>query len=244
MQVTYYGHSCFSVKVGGKSLLFDPFIRPNQLAAHVDVPKLKPDYILISHGHWDHVADVLEIAKTSGAELVCNFEIGNWFASQGLKNITQMNAGGKKIYDWGTVKITSAIHSSSLPDNSYGGIAGGFIIESPEGNFYYSGDSALTMDMQLIGKYHKIDFAVLPIGDNFTMDIDDSIACAHMIKCSNIIGVHYDTFPAIEIDKKMAVVKYKEAGKELTLITIGNAVEMSVRADYPGGHTHSKNLVH
>src|ERR1700689_4962791 len=135
MKVTYFGHSCFSVEIGGKSLLFAPFIRPNQLASHIDGAGLKPDYILISHGHWDHVADVVEIAKNSDAELVCNFEVGTWFASQGLKNISQMNAGGKKTYDWGTVKITSAVHSSSLPDNGYGGLAGGFIIESEEGNF-------------------------------------------------------------------------------------------------------------
>ena len=179
MKVTYFGHSCFSVDIGDKVLLFDPFIRPNQLASHIDVASLKPDFILVSHAHWDHLADVLEIANNSGAELVCNFEIGDWFMGQGLTKVHQMNTGGKKKFDWGSAKITVAIHSSSLPDKSYGGTAGGFMIESNEGDFYYSGDTALTMDMELVGRYHKPDFAVLPIGDNFTMDVDDAITVSY-----------------------------------------------------------------
>jgi len=228
MKVTYFGHSCFSAEIGGKVLLFDPFIRPNALASHIDVASLRPDYILISHGHWDHMADVVEIAGNSNATLICNFEIGTWFGGQGVKNIVQMNIGGKQILEWGTVKLTSAVHSSSLPDNSYGGVAGGFQIDSEEGNFYYSGDTALTMDMELIGKYHHNDFAVLPVGDNFTMDINDALICADMIKCKRIIGVHYDTFPVIGIDKEAAVEKFVSAGKELILINIGASVDMEV----------------
>jgi len=233
MKVTYYGHSCFSVEIAGNHLLFDPFIRPNELAAHIDVSALRPDFIFISHAHWDHLADVVEIASNSKASIICNYEIGDWLMGQGIAKVNQMNTGGKKAFDWGRAKLTNAIHSSSLPDKSYGGTAAGFVIESEEGNFYYSGDTALTMDMELTGRHHELDFAVLPIGDNFTMDVDDAIACAKMIHCEHVIGVHYDTFPVIQINKNEAAAKFHAAGKELILIPIGESKEMTVSARNP-----------
>ncbi|MDO9184706.1 MAG: metal-dependent hydrolase [Bacteroidia bacterium] len=223
MNITYYGHSCFGVEVGGKHLLFDPFISPNELAKGVDVTTVKADYILISHGHDDHIADAISIASRTGAKVVCAFEIHTWLNKQGINNTHPMNIGGKWKFDFGNVKCVSAAHSSSLPDGTYGGSPMGFVIESTEGNFYFAGDTALTYDMKLIGIYRTINFAFLPIGDNYTMGVDNAIIAAEFIKCRQIIGMHYDTFEMIKIDKKEAVKKFMHAGNELILFDIGES---------------------
>ena len=221
MKVTYYGHASFSVEVGGKTLFFDPFISPNELASSVDVTQLKADYVLVSHGHGDHIADVETIVKQNDATLVSNFEIVSWFGEKGLEKSHPMNHGGQVKFDFGTVKYVNAIHSSTLPDGSSGGAPGGFVVRTEEGNFYFAGDTALTYDMKLIGEYEKIDFAILPIGDNFTMGIDDAVIAADFIQCNKIIGMHYDTFPYIVIDHDEAVKKFSAAGKDLFLLDIG-----------------------
>ena len=228
MKITYYGHSCFGVDINGKHLLFDPFITPNGLAKNVNVNAIKADYILISHGHEDHIADAIPIAKRTGAKIICSYEIYVWLNKQEVKNIHAMNIGGKIKYDFGNIKCVSAIHSSSLPDGTYGGNPMGFVIESNEGSFYYAGDTALTYDMKLIGEYRNIDFAFLPIGDNFTMGIDNAIIAAEFIKCDTIIGMHYDTFEAIKIDHAEAKNKFKRSGKDLTLLQIGETHLMGV----------------
>jgi L-ascorbate metabolism protein UlaG (beta-lactamase superfamily) len=227
MNLTYYGHSCFSVTIEGKKLLFDPFITPNDLAnAIIDVDTIKADYILASHGHVDHTADAVRIATQTGAKVICSFEIHTWLNKQGVANTHPMNTGGKWNFGVFTVKCTVAQHSSSLPDGSYGGNPLGFIIYSNEGNFYYSGDTALTMDMELIPKWAKLNFAVLPIGDNFTMDAADAAKCAKMIKCKTIVGVHYDTFGYIKIDHRAAEKTFSDAGAELKLVKIGDSIEI------------------
>ena len=226
MKIRFLGHACFEVVIKGKNILFDPFISPNEKAKHIDINTLKPDYILISHGHEDHVADVLNIAQSCNAKLVSNFEIISWFGNKGHENGHPMNHGGKWTFDFGSVKYVNAVHSSALPDGSYGGNPGGFVITSDEGNFYFAGDTALTYDMKLIGNTTKLDFAVLPIGDNFTMDVDDAIIAADFIKCDNILGVHYDTFGFIEINKSEAKEKFKKAGKTLHLLEIGETTEL------------------
>lgn len=226
MNITYYGHSCFSIEINGKHLLFDPFISANDLAKHINIQTIKADYILISHGHNDHVADVEAIAKRTGAKLICNWEIHNWFSNKGLTNIHPMNTGGKIKLDFGSIKCVAAQHSSSMPDGSYGGNPMGFVVESSEGNFYYSGDTALTYDMKLIGEYRSIDFAFLPIGDNFTMGVDNAIIASDFINCSRIVGMHYDTFEYIKIDKNEAVSKFQRSGKDLKLMTIGESINL------------------
>ncbi len=226
MKFIFYGHACFSVVVNGKHLLFDPFITPNEKANHINVAEIKADYIFISHGHEDHLADVESIAKRTGAKLISNFEIITWFGKKGIENTHPMNHGGSWDFDFGTVKYVNAIHSSSFPDGSYAGNPGGFIIASKEKTFYYSGDTALTMDMKLIGEYENLDFAVLPIGDNFTMGIKDAIIAADLIKCNKIIGIHYDTFGYIEINHEQAISEFKAKDKELTLLEIGETVEL------------------
>lgn len=221
MKITYYGHSCFAAQVANKTLLFDPFITGNELAKGVDVQKLPADYILISHGHSDHVGDAFAIAKRTGATIVSNFEITQWFGKQGLKQSQPLNHGGGHTFDFGRVKFVNAIHSSSLPDGTYAGNPGGFVIESSEGNFYYSGDTALTLDMKLIGESTRLRFAALCIGDNFTMDFQDAVRAADFVRCSDVLGLHYDTFPPIKMDHQAAMDRFKAAGKHLHLLQPG-----------------------
>lgn len=224
MNITYYGHSCFGVEIKGKHLLFDPFITPNELASHIDIGQVKADYILISHGHEDHIADAVMLAGKTGAKVICSWEVNVWLGKQGVNNIHPMNIGGKVKLDFGNVKCVAAVHSSGLPDGSYGGNPMGFVIESEEGNFYYAGDTALTYDMKLIGDYRKINFAFLPIGDNFTMGVDNAIIACDFIKCNDIIGMHYDTFGYIKINKTEAVEKFERTGKKLCLLEIGQTI--------------------
>ena len=227
MKLTYYGHSCFSVVIGGKTLLFDPFITYNELANNiVEVDSLPADYILVSHGHQDHIADCVRIATRTGAKVIGAWEVHEWLQKQGVSNTHPMNTGGKWNFGAFTVKCVVAQHSSGLPDGSYGGNPMGFIITSAEGNFYYSGDTALTLDMQLIPRWAKLNFAVLPIGDNFTMDAVDAAACAEMIQCKTIVGVHYDTFGFIKIDHAAAAKVFRDAGAELKLVPIGASAEI------------------
>ena len=224
MIITYLGHSCFTIEVNNSVLLFDPFISPNELASSIDIKKLMPDYILISHGHQDHIADAVSIAKQSGATIISNWEIVNWLSSQGVEKSHPMNIGGHWFFDFGKVKCVNAVHSSSMPDGSYGGNPMGFLLETKEGNIYYAGDTALTLDMKLIGDYKKIDIAFLPIGSNFTMGIDNAVIASDFIHCDKIIGMHYDTFGYIKIDQDEAFGKFAAAGKELLLLQIGNSI--------------------
>ena len=221
MKVTYYGHACFAVLVNGKALLFDPFITPNELAKNVDATRIAADYILISHGHEDHLADAAAIARRTGATIISNYEVTMWFAKQGVKKTHPLNHGGSFQFDFGRVKFVNAIHSSSLPDGSNGGNPGGFVVETPEGNFYYSGDTALTMDMKLIGESTPLKFAALCVGDNFTMGVEDAVKAADFVRCKEILGVHFDTFPPIQIDHAAAKEKFKSAGKTLHLLKPG-----------------------
>lgn len=225
MKFTYYGHSCFAVEISGKTVVFDPFIRPNELAVKIRFEDVKADYILVSHGHSDHVADCVDLAKQTNATVVGPFETVNWLHSQGVTDYHPVNHGGKWKFDFGTVKCTSAIHSSSMPDGSYGGNPIGYIVKA-EKNFYYSGDTALTMDMQLVPRWAKLDFAILPIGDNFTMDYEDAIIAAELIQCKNIVGVHYDTFGFIKIDHQKVNNAFKDAGLNLYLPAIGETIDL------------------
>jgi L-ascorbate metabolism protein UlaG (beta-lactamase superfamily) len=225
-EITYFGHSSFLVKIGDKKLVFDPFISPNNKAAQVEVSKIKADYVLLSHGHEDHVADAETITKESGATLISNYEIAVWFAEKGVEKYHPMNHGGSKVFDFGKVKYVNAIHSSTLPDGSPGGNPGGFVIKHNEGCFYYAGDTALTYDMKLIGEEFKIDFAFLPVGDNFTMGIDDAIKAADFVGTSKIIAMHFNTFPFIEIDLETSKKAALKAGKELILLNIGESITL------------------
>jgi L-ascorbate metabolism protein UlaG (beta-lactamase superfamily) len=226
MQLTYYGHSCFQVVIKGKKILFDPFITYNELAKDIQTDRIEADYIFLSHGHADHVADCVSIASRTGCQVVAAWEIHEWLQKNGITNTHPMNTGGKWQFDFGTVKCVVAQHSSGLPDGSYGGNPMGFLFITGEGNFYYSGDTALTMDMQLIPGWAKLDFSILPIGDNFTMDAADAIRCAVMTQSSKVLGVHYDTFGFIKIDKAKTKADFTAAGIELLLPAIGETIQL------------------
>lgn len=221
MKITFYGHACFGVEIDGISLLIDPFITPNELAKDIDINAIKADYILISHGHEDHVADALFLAKKNNSTIVSNFEIVSWFATQGHAQGHPMNIGGNKDFGDFSVKYVNAIHSSVLPDGTYGGNPGGFIVKTSEKSIYFAGDTALSYDMKFIGDYEQIDAAILPIGDNFTMGIEDACIASEFIQCKKIIGMHFNTFPYIEIDKDYAIDYFKERNRELILLEIG-----------------------
>lgn len=226
MKLTNYGHSCFAVQIKGKHILFDPFITPNALAASINVEEVRADYIFLSHAHEDHIADCIGIASRTGAKVVCSFEIHTWLNNQGINNTHPMNTGGKWKFEFGIVKCVVAQHSSGLPDGTYGGNPMGFIFSSDDGNFYYSGDTALTLDMQLVPRHAKIRFAVLPIGDNFTMGAEDAIEAAKLIECNRIVGVHYDTFGFIRINHEEAKKAFAQENLELLLPAIGETIDI------------------
>lgn len=227
MKITYYGHATFAVEVAGKKLLFDPFITPNELAKHIDINTIEANYVLVSHGHYDHIADAVEIAKRNNAAVVGNYEVAMWLNKNGVEKYHPMNHGGKWNFKFGSVKLVNAVHTSSFPDGSYAGNPAGFVVETAEGNFYYSGDTALTIDMQLIPMTSaKLDVALLNLGDNFTMGIDDAIIAAQFVKCNKVIGLHYDTFGYIKIDKEDAVKRFADKGIELIFLEIGGSIEI------------------
>ncbi len=225
MKITYLGHAGLAIKVAGKNLVVDPFISANQLAKNIDISSLKADYILVTHAHQDHILDVETIAKNTGAKVVSNFEIITYFEAKDIEG-HPMNHGGSWQFDFGRVTYTNAIHSSSFPDGSYGGQPGGFILETTEGNIYIAGDTALTYDMKIIPLQTKLNLAVLPIGDNFTMGYESACIAADFVKCNRVLGYHFDTFGYIEIDHQKAIDHFKESNKELVLLEIGSSLDI------------------
>ena len=225
MKIYYLGHGCIQIDTLGKTLLIDPFITPNPLASEVDIDQLNPDYILITHGHEDHVADAETIAKKSGADVISNFEIVSWYGQKGIDG-HPMNHGGQWQFDFGKVKMVNAVHSSVLPDGTYGGNPAGFVLSNAEGTIYIAGDTALHQDMKLIAEFFTLDMAILPIGDNFTMGIDEAVMAAQFVQTTKVLGMHYDTFPYIEINKVQAAESFKNKGIELTLLDIGSSISI------------------
>ncbi|MCM4174261.1 metal-dependent hydrolase [Arenibacter sp. TNZ] len=221
MQITFLGHASLLITTAGKRILVDPFISANEKATgKIDIKNLKPDYILVTHAHQDHILDVEEIGRMNNSTVVSNYEIATYYENKGLK-AHPMNHGGNWKFEFGTLKYVNAIHTSSFPDGSYGGQPGGFILSSEGKQVYIAGDTALTMDMKLIPMSFKLDLAVLPIGDNFTMGVDDAIKASDFIECPKIMGYHYDTFGYIVIDHKESIEKFSKLGKELILLDIG-----------------------
>lgn len=225
MKITFYGHASLGIEVGGKKLVVDPYISANPKAAHIDVNSLEADYILLTHGHGDHVLDAEPIARRTGATIICNAEMSDYYKKKGFAT-HPMNHGGSKTFDFGTVKYVVAIHSSTFPDGTYAGNPGGFVIEGEHKNIYIAGDTALTMDMKLIPMRTTLDLAILPIGSNFTMDVEDAIIASDFVECDKVLGYHYDTFGYIVIDKPEAIRRFFEKGKDLMLLEIGASIDL------------------
>lgn len=225
MRLTYYGHSCVGVNTAGHDLLFDPFILGNPLAGRIDVERIPATEILITHGHGDHVGDAAAIAQRTGATLLSNYEIATWFERQGVKPAVGLNIGGAVGVGPFRVKYTTALHSSQLPDGTYGGNPGGFVVTGPEGSFHHAGDTALTLDMQLL-KPFGLRFACLPIGDHFTMGVADAIEAAKLMGVNKVVGIHYNTFPPIAIDTEAAERAFQSAGIALLLPAIGETIDL------------------
>lgn len=225
MKITFYGHASLGIQIDDVNILVDPFISGNPNASNIDINTLEADYILVTHAHQDHILDVEVIAKRTNAVIISNYEIVTHYGNLELEG-HPMNHGGTWDFDFGTVKYVNAIHSSSFPDGTYGGQPGGFVIEGEHKNIYIAGDTALSFDMKLIPLQTKLDLAILPIGDNFTMGIDDAILASDFVECDKILGCHYDTFGYIEIDHEAAKRKFFEKDKDLMLLEIGESIEL------------------
>lgn len=226
MKITYLGHASLGIETGRKHFIIDPFISANELAKHININSLEADYILLTHAHQDHVLDVEAIAQRTGATIICNAEMSYYYGNKGLK-VIGMNTGGKADFDGISVKSTIAFHSSSFADGSYGGNPNGYVIESNGKRIYIAGDTSLTYEMKLIPEtIGKLDLAVFPIGDHFTMGIEDACLAADFVQCNRVLGYHFDTFPPIKIDHEKTKLHFGSKGKELILLEIGHSIEI------------------
>jgi len=225
LKITWYGHACFLIETDKAKLLVDPFLSGNPLSP-VQADEVETDYILVSHGHGDHLGDTLEIAKRTGATVISNFEIHNWIVNQGIEKVHPQHIGGGFDYPWGRVKLTIAQHGSSLPDGSYGGNPCGFLFYIQGKKIYHACDTGLFFDMKLIGE-EGIDLAILPIGDNFTMGPDDALRAVKLIEPEQVVPVHYDTFDVIKQDPySWAARVEKETSAKVTVMKPGDFLEL------------------
>lgn len=214
ISITWHGHSTFSLDINGTKVVVDPFFAGNNPSAKTAVDAVAADFILQTHGHGDHIADTVTLARRTGALVIANFEICNWIGAQGHDNVHAMNTGGGYNFPFGRVKMTAALHSSGLPDGSYGGDPGGYLVMADGKTVYISGDTALFSDMALIGRA-GIDLAILPVGDNFTMGPEDAVLALDYLKPKAVIPCHYNTWPPIAID----VAAWADSVKRETAVT-------------------------
>lgn len=227
MKISYHGHSVVKIETNGKTILIDPFINGNELTDLV-VAEQKPDAILLTHGHNDHVGDTVEIAKASGALVVAPNELANYLGWQGA-SVHPMHIGGAREFDFGKVKYTQAFHGSSyVTENNdiiYTGMPGGILFTAEGLTIYHAGDTALFGDMELIGKRHPIDVAFLPIGDNFTMGPEDAAYAVSLLKPKVVVPIHYDTFPPIKQDPQVFADLVE--GADVQILRAGEAVDLT-----------------
>ena len=221
MKYTFFGHACFRLDTGKEKLLFDPFLTGNSEAA-VSAERVKCDYILLSHAHADHFGDSIAIARRTGAKVVAIPEVIGLFPKT-VVNFQPMNLGGQYKADFGIVKMVVALHSAGVA----GGVPCGFIISFANGpTVYYSGDTALFSDMKLFGELYDIDYAILPIGDNYTMGPEDALKAAAFLKAKHVIPLHYNTWPVIAQDPFEFKEKAKSCGIDVILVKPGESIEL------------------
>ncbi len=225
ISITFHGHATFTVEASGVKLLIDPFFSGNP-AAIISADEAAADYILLTHGHGDHVADAIAIAKRTGATAIANFEIVTWLNNNGIDKAHAQHIGGGFNHPFGRVKLTPALHGSMLPDGSNGGMAGGFLLSIAGKNIYIAGDTALFSDMSLIGNA-GIDLAIIPIGDNFTMGTDDAIEAVKLLNPKQVVPCHYNTWPPIEQDGGAWAERVKaETNAEPILMAAEDSIEI------------------
>ncbi len=223
--VTFHGHSCFMVEGGGKRILIDPFLSDNPQAT-VRADDIACDFIIITHAHGDHFGDALAIAKRTGATIISNFEIHNYCVARGVKSAHPLHIGGAFDFPFGRVKLTIAHHGSSFPDGSYGGNPAGALLTVGGKKIYHTGDTALTLDMKLVGD-EGIDLAMLPIGGNFTMDVTDAVRAVEFIRPAVAIPMHYDTFDVIKADPQAFKRALAGKGTKCVILAPGESWELS-----------------
>jgi len=226
MELTFLGHAGFRLEYKEATAVIDPFVTGNPLNHDkVKLEDLKCDFVFVSHGHQDHILDALALAKQNDATIVSNFEIVNHFMAQGYEKVQYMNTGAVAEFPWGKTKAVNAIHTSSFPDGSYAGTPCGYVFESSQQTIYFAGDTALTYDMKLVAEAYKVDIALLPIGNTFTMGYEDAVIASEFVQAEKVIGMHFNPFPPISIDSDMAQAYFKSKGKELILMDIGEKLE-------------------
>jgi L-ascorbate metabolism protein UlaG (beta-lactamase superfamily) len=225
LKITWYSHACFLIETDTAIILIDPFITGNPLAP-VQADDIQADYILVSHGHGDHLGDTVSIAKRTGATVISNFEVQNWLVGQGVETVHPQHIGGGFDYPWGRVKLTIAQHGSALPDGTYGGNPCGFLIYAQGKKIYHACDTGLFYDMKLIGE-EGIDLAILPIGDNFTMGPEDALRAVKLIAPTRVVPIHYNTFDIIKQDPDAWAFRVKqETSAEVTVMKPGESIEI------------------
>ncbi len=221
----FLGQSCVEFDFNGTKVLLDPFVSFNPLAKGVDVQSLNPSYIFLSHGHQDHVADMATVQKNSGATVAAIVETAAWVRKQGVpeEKVIEFNFGGTLNLPFGKVKMVYALHTNSTPDGEYGGVPCGFVFFVGDKKIYFAGDTALTLEMKLLEDL-DLDWAFLPIGGHYTMDMYDAVKASKFINCKRVIGIHYDTFPPITIDKEEANRIFSVEGISLHLPNVGETM--------------------
>jgi L-ascorbate metabolism protein UlaG (beta-lactamase superfamily) len=200
MKINFIGHATFELVDGDNRILIDPFLAPNNPAAKVSGDDVEPTHILITHGHQDHLADAVAVAKRTGAPCIAITELAGWLGEQSIEDVTDPNLGGTVTTDWGSVKIVPAWHTSTTPDGTVIGTAAGLIVKIGGRTIYHLGDTCLFGDLKLIGTRHDIDVALVPIGGHYTMDREDAAYACELLGASTVIPCHYNTFPAIATD--------------------------------------------
>jgi L-ascorbate metabolism protein UlaG (beta-lactamase superfamily) len=224
MKIKYHGHSFFQIENDKYSILIDPFITGNP-ATKTKVDKVKCNYIILTHGHGDHTSDAITLAKKNDAMVISNFEIEGYMTRHNVK-AHPMSIGGGFNFPFGRVKLTIAHHSSSFPDGTYAGNPVGILLMMDGKTFYHAGDTGLFYDMKLIGEMHKIDYAFLPIGDNYTMGIDDAVKAAEFVNAKVTVPMHYSTFDLIKANPEDFKRKVESIGKKCRIINIGESIEI------------------
>lgn len=227
IKITWYGHGTYGIEIGAHQIIVDPFFAPNNPVAPVTVDEVEADFILQSHGHGDHITDTVALARRTGALVIANFEICNWINNQGHDRTHGMNIGGGYQFEFGRAEMTLALHSSGLPDGTYGGNPGGFLISAEGKKLYFAGDTALFSDMQLIGD-EGIDLAVLPIGDNFTMNARASLKAIQFLRPKVVIPGHYNTWPVVAQDAAEWEESVRQATEaEPVVLSVGDSYTLS-----------------